>query len=202
MSINKLGVLVSCLFCMACINHEKMMIDSKYVFENENFIDFSEASRAGIVSLFRIVSDSINTLIPLNLKEGLGTRIVDGKKERVNYKYMNECIRIKVDSNDSIINSQQMQLRNQLIDLVTKIDTTYFNYIEACNYGPEKQPSIFWFKNQLVKGAYSYHLVRHYISNKNHYEPKNEIYDIYGELIKLVKISDEVVYLIGVSSDL
>jgi len=116
---------------------------------------------------------------------------------------MNDCIGFRLLSKDSVIISKGSQLRSKLLDIVSKVDTTNFNYVEVCNYGPNKKPRIYYkTKNEVVKGEYSYHLVRKAISNGNHYKPKYEIENIEEELIKLQEIADGIVYKIGVSSEI
>lgn len=180
-----------------------MIEDSKYVFNNENFIDFSDENLIRIESLFRIITDSINSFIPLNESEAYWTKIKDGKEERIYYKYMNDCISFALSPSDSTIMSKGEPLRAKMLKIINKVDTNNFNYIEVCNYGTGKKPRVeYRIKNEVVKGNYSFHLVSHMLSNYELYEPKNKIEDIAEELVKLKKISDDVVYKIGVSSEI
>ncbi|MEM6319132.1 MAG: hypothetical protein AAF960_15770 [Bacteroidota bacterium] len=201
--MQNIGILVVCLSIMSCNHHENMMKDSKYVFEKENFEDLSNEDKESLISLFGLITDSINAFVPLNLKDAYWTKIHGEKRERMNYKYMNDCTGFRLLSKDSVIISKGSQLRSKLVDMVSKVDSTNFNYIEVCNYGPSKKPRIYYrIKNEVVKGKYSYHLVRHAISNGDHSKPKYEIENIEEELIKLQEIVDGIVYEIGVSSEI
>jgi hypothetical protein len=180
------------LILTSCNHRKKMMEDSKLVFQKEQFINFQPKCTDGIESLFQLITDSINSVIPLNEKEASFTRINEnGEREKKSYKWMNDCKTIKITALDSIISSQNKSFRKQLKEEIIKIDSTILKEIQICNHGLNKPPRIdITFKGGNIKGQYSHHLLYHKISNYERREPKDEIEGILEELIKLKKMSN------------
>jgi len=183
-------------------HHDKMMEDSKMVFENEDFLEFSPESSESIQVIFQLLTDSINTIIPLAEKEAYWTQINVDKEEKKQYIYQRDCKSFMLAIQDSTIVNTDKALSKLLSHHIASLDTNFSKYITVCNNGSAKRPSIdLGLKNETVKGDYSYHLIHHILNNSADIKNNTEINNIKGVLVKTKKINDNLVYKIGLSSE-
>ncbi len=192
-----------CTVFHSCLNHDKIIIDSHFVFNKEDFVKFSNENEEGILLLFNLLTDSINSFIPLNENESYWTKIDSFETKRISYKWMNDCHTFKLTSSDSTINSKLPKLRTSLLEVINKIDTNTLSYVYICNYGESKKPKItVRVYNQDVKGKYTYHLVSHKLKNFGKIKPKDEMETIYDSLRKFKIICEGIIYEINVSPEI
>jgi len=200
-----LNTIIGLLILQSCGDrHEKKLTDSKSVFKKEHFIEFSSQSEQSIKSIFQILTDSINSIVPLNEKEAYWTSISENGERTLNYyKYQNDCKTIYLKSYNAALDTLNKNLSNLLKREILKLDGNFKKTIEVCNNGLDKKPRInMRIKSETVKGDYSYHLIKHGLSNNTNRATITDIKSIEEELMKTKMLNEEIVYWIGVSSEI
>ncbi len=160
-------------------NHKSMMEDTEMLFSEEQFCDLSNESDIALQELFKFLTDSIDSVVPIG------------------------CKTFHLSADNSELGTIDPKLFSRLNTAFAKLDSYHGAFVEVCRNNSKGKPAInMRIKTQTVKARSSYQLITHIISNKTADVSKNSMEGIGDELVKLKMINSEIRYSIGVSPEI